>query len=126
MSRQQDRERLEQAIKDAEARLRVFRTTLEGISKELRDLRAVEIILTDNIETLKSKTVIILANEYRKAREDLGKTKSRMAIVRIDYDNVFKAAHEVELYLAKAKEEMSNSLRDPNNVLIFRRKNAKE
>lgn len=125
MSRQQDQERLEQAIKDAEARLRVFRSHLEGISKELRELRTVEMALEENLHYLKQKTVITMAGPYRKAKEDLVKTRARMALVKIDYDNVFKAAAEVEEYLTRSRTELAKSLKDIDNVIPFRRKDEK-
>jgi small-conductance mechanosensitive channel len=126
MSRQADRERLEQAIKDAEARLRVFRGSLEGIAQELRDLRTVETLLTDNIECLKTIKITIKMTEYKKAKEDLNKTKARIAMIRMDHDKIQKAGEEIAEYLIRSRTELVDSLREPDNILEFRRKNAKE
>lgn len=126
MSRQQDLERLGQAIKDAEARLKVFSQTLDTIDKELQDLNQLHTTLDENVNFLKKKHVIALAQEFRKAKDDLARTKIRMAKVRIDRDNVLRAANEIEEYLRKSKEDYASTLKGTNNILAFRRKDAKE
>lgn len=126
MTLQQDLERLGHAIKDAEARLKVFSQTLDGITKELEALAEVEEALNGNLSFLKKKHVIALAAEFKKGTDDLNKTKARMAKVRIDRENILRAAKEVEEYLLKTKTDYANILKGPNNILAFRRKDAKE
>lgn len=126
MSKQQDLERLGHAIKDAEARLKVFQQTLETVNKELTELTRVEIALEENLSFLKTKNVIALAAEFKKAKEDLVKTKARMVKIRVDNDRIAAATKECGEFLRKSKEDLANSLKEPTNVLKFRRKNAKE
>lgn len=126
MTKQQDLDRLGHAIKDAEARLKVFTQTLDTIDRELRDLGLVETALEENVNFLKTKHIIALATEFKKAKEDLARTNSRMVKVRIDRESVLRAAKEVEEYLRKSKEDYANTLKGPSNILVFRRKNAEE
>lgn len=126
MTRPQDLDKLSHAIKDAEARLKVFTQTLETIQKELDALAQVERAIEENVNFLKKKHIIALAQEFKKAKEDLAKTRIRMVKVRIDRDNIIRASREVEEYLRKSKDDYAASLIGPNNVLTFGRKNAKE
>jgi chromosome segregation ATPase len=123
---QQDLERLGHAIKDAEARLKVFGQTLDGIAKEIEDLEEVVELLTENLVFLKKKNVIALAAEFKKGTNDLNKAKAKIAKVRIDRENILRAAKEVEEYLLKTKTDYAKILKGPNNILAFRRKDAKE
>lgn len=126
MTRPQDLDKLSHAIKDAEARLKVFTQTLETIQKELDALAQVERAIEENVNFLKKKHIIALAQEFKKAKDDLAKTRIRMVKVRIDRDNIIRASREVEEYLRKSKDDYAASLIGPNNVLTFGRKNAKE
>lgn len=125
-TRQQDLDRLGHAIKDAEARLRVFSQTLDTVDKELHDLGLVHTALEENVNFLKTKHIVALATEYRKAKQDLVRTKDRMVKVRIDRENILRAAKDIEDYLHKSKTEYATVFKGTNNVLAFRRKNAKE
>lgn len=126
MSRQQDLDRLGHAIKDAETRARVFKQTLDTVDKELNDLGIVEVALEENVNFLKTKHVIALATEYKKAKEDLTKTKSRIVKIRIDRETILRATKEIEEYMNKAKQEYADVLKGTNNILTFRKKDAKE
>jgi len=126
VTRPQDLDKLSHAIKDAEARLKVFTQTLETIQKELDALAQVERAIEENVNFLKKKHIIALAQEFKKAKDDLAKTRIRMVKVRIDRDNIIRASREVEEYLRKSKDDYAASLIGPNNVLTFGRKNAKE
>lgn len=126
MTRQQDLDRLGHAIKDAEARQKVFVQTLETVNKEFNDLSRVEKALEENLEFLKTKKIIALASEYKKAKEDLIKTKARMVKIRFDSERIGAATRECEEFLRKSKEDYSNTLKGPTNILKFRRKNAQK
>lgn len=106
--------------------MKVFSSTLDTVNKELRDLGNVEYLLEENVNFLKTKHIIALATEFKKAKEDLARTKGRMAKVRIDRESILRASTEVEEYLRKAKEEYAITLKGTNNILTFRRKDAKE
>lgn len=86
----------------------------------------VEQAIEENVGFLKRKHVIALAQEYKKAKDDLARTKIRMVKVRIDRDNILRAAKEIEGHLVKAKEDYGNVLKGSDNVLSFRKKDAKK
>lgn len=126
MTRQQELERLGHAIKDAEARLKVFLQTLETVNKEFSDLSRVEKALEENVVFLKTKKIVALAVEYKKCKEDLTKTKARLIKIRFDSERIGAATRECEKFLRKSKEDYANTLGSPNNILKFKAKNAKE
>lgn len=117
MTKQQELDRLAHAIKDAEARLKVFKQNLDTVEKELAHLANVESQLQENIKFLRKKHIIALALEYRKAKDDLDKTKNRLAMIRIDRENIGRAHKEIEDFLTKHKANYAELLKESNNVI---------
>lgn len=126
MTREQELARLAHAIKDGEGRLKIFSQTLDSIQKELETLTLFDKGVTENIRFLKKKKITVSAMEFKNAKEELTKIKVRMAKIRIDRDNVLKANKDIQELLRKSKEEYAKLLKSENNVLTFRRKDAKE
>jgi chromosome segregation ATPase len=128
VNKQQELDKLSHAIKDAESRLKVFKGNLETIEKELNHLAAIEKQLEENIEFLRKKHIIALALEYRKAKDELSKTKNRLAMIRIDRENIRRATDDVEGFLNKNKESLAELLKESNNVIqgSFGRKNGQD
>lgn len=118
MSKQQELDKLATSIKDAEARLNVFKSNLDAIDKELNHLTTVETQLQENIKFLRKKHIIALALEYKKAKEELHKTRNRLAMIRIDRGNIGRAYKDVEDFLVKTKAQYAKLLKDSDNVVI--------
>lgn len=125
MGTQQELDRLEATIKDAQSQAKVFVMTLDGIKADLMKFEALQCILEENIDFLKTKHIIALATEYKKAKEDLATVKTKMAKARIDRDKISDALKQTQEYLTKAREAYAITLRGPQNILHFRRKDAK-
>jgi chromosome segregation ATPase len=128
VNKQQELDKLAHSIKDAEVRLKVFKSNLDTIEKELTQLGMLESKLRDNIKYLRKKHVIALALEYRKSKDELNKTKNRLAMIRIDRENISRASKEVEDFLNKNKESYAGLLKEQNNVIkgTFGRKNGQD
>lgn len=98
----QDRDKADRAIKDAQIRLNTVKTNLDAIQKEIDTLLPIEATLEENVKFLKKTKVIALADEFRKAKAELAKTRIRLTILQNDRERFRKAFSDVEIYLAEA------------------------
>jgi chromosome segregation ATPase len=110
-------EKADRIVKDTEIKLRTIKVALDGIDAEIQQLNTLEAELEENLQFLKKKNIIALAQEYKKAKEDLTKTKNRLAMLRIDAANVGRAFGDCEAYLKKAKEAYAKLLKGSDNVV---------
>jgi hypothetical protein len=110
-------EKADRLVKDADVKLRTINTALEGVNREIQQLVAVEVQLEENLQFLKKKNIIALAQEYKKGKEDLMKTKNRLSMLRIDHSNISRAQVDCEAYLQKAKQSYAKLLKGDNNVV---------
>jgi chromosome segregation ATPase len=110
-------EKADRIVRDTEIKLRTIKTALDGIEGEIQQLTTLENELEENLKFLKKKNIIALAQEYRKAKEDLTKTKNRLAMLRIDSSNVGRALGDCQAYLQKAKEAYAKLLKGNDNVI---------
>lgn len=117
MGKQADLEKLDRTIKDGEIRLRTVKTNIESLSRDIATLDELEIQLNLNLQCLKEKKIVAIATEYKKAKEDLAKTKVRRIALSNDREHFKKAMAEVEIVMKKAKEEMDYLNEEGNNVL---------
>lgn len=117
MGKQADLEKLDRTIKDGEIRLRTVKTNIDSLSREIATLDELEIQLNLNLQCLKEKKIIAIATEYKKAKEDLAKTKTRRIALSNDREHFKKAVAEVEIVMKKAKEELDEMNKEGNNVL---------
>lgn len=117
MGKQADLEKLDRTIKDGEIRLRTVKTNIDSLSREIAILDELEIQLTLNLQCLKEKKIVALASEYKKAKEDMAKTKARRIGLSNDRENFKKAVDNVEIVMKKAKEELEELNKEGDNVL---------
>jgi chromosome segregation ATPase len=117
VGKQADLEKLDRTIKDGEIRLRTVKTNIDSLSREIATLDELEIQLNLNLQCLKEKKIIAIATEYKKAKEDLAKTKTRRIALSNDREHFKKAVAEVEIVMKKAKEELDEMNKEGNNVL---------
>lgn len=116
MGRQDELTRLDRNIKDCENRLKTFSSNIDTIQKELNFLVNLENQLEINISILKKIKIVTLATEYKKAREDLKKTKIKLTQLKSDKTINEKAHKELEYLLQKNKESYDKLSRENNNV----------
>lgn len=121
MGREEEQAKIDRAIKDAEVRIRTFQTNIDAIDKEISIVSLSEKALEENVKCLKTKRIIAIAQEYKKAKEDLKKTQNRLLILRNDREHFNKALCNIEDLLKQSKKELDklqNSV--DNNVLSFK------
>ena len=118
MGKTEELAKIDRNCKDIEIRLKTFEINLGAIQKEIDFLLNLESQLSENIAYLKGIKVIALAVEYKKAREDLKRTKIRIMQLKSDKVINEKAYKDLNTQLEKCKETYDKlSKQDDNNVL---------
>lgn len=118
MSKQEELIKLDRSIKEAEFRLRNFNLNIETIQKEIDFLITIESQIEENIAYLKNIKVVTLAVEYKKAKENLKKTKTKLMQLKSDKIINEKAQKELAFFIQKNKETYDKlSKQSENNVL---------
>lgn len=118
MSKTEDLLKIVQNIKDTESRIKTFKSNIDTIQKEMDFLSNLGNQLETNLAYLKKVKIIALASEYRKAKEDFKKTKTRLMQLKSDRMINEKAHKELESMLQKSKETYDKlSKQGENNVL---------
>ncbi len=119
MSKSEDLTKIDRNIKDCENRLKTFGSNIDTIQKEVDFLVHLESQLETNISFLKKIKIVALASEYKKAREDLKKTKTKLVQLKSDKTINEKAYKELEFMLQKNKEVYDKlAKQSENNVLL--------
>ena len=119
MGKIEELKKLDQNIKDAENRLKTFGSNVDTIQKEIDFLLNLENQLEVNISILKKIKIVTLATEYKKAKEDLKKTKTRLTQLKSDRMINEKAHKELSYMLQKNKEAYDKlAKQSENNVLL--------
>jgi chromosome segregation ATPase len=120
VSHTEDLKKIDRVIKDAEIRIKTMKTSIDAIDKELISISVFRQTLEDNVKCLKTNKVIALATEYKKAKEELKRTKFRIGSLENDRKHFASVLKEAEILLRKSKEDIEklNSVGD-NNVLQF-------
>lgn len=114
----QELDKIDRAIKDAEIRLRTIKANVDLLDREINILSPLEAVLEENLGFLKQKDVIAIATEFKKAKDDLAKTKNKILQLSNDRDRSKKAYQETERDLAKSKSEFEKLQKfGENNVL---------
>lgn len=118
MSRIQELDKLDRALKDAEIRLKSIKTAIENIDKEIGVLTPKKTELEKNIEFLKKQDTIPLAHEYRKSKAELSKIKTRLSMITLDKTKSAQACVDVERIIEKFKKDYQKLvLTNENNIL---------
>lgn len=106
------------ALRNAESQLGTLRSITEIIQKEINSLTMLESQLEDNLICLRQRKIVAVANEFKKAREDLVKTRNRLAFLRIDRENQRKAIEKAEDIVVKARQTYNDLLKKPENNVV--------
>jgi chromosome segregation ATPase len=122
-------DRLDRAIKDCDIKLKSILSNIEQIDKEIAVLAPRKLELEKNIEFHKKSTTIPIAQEYRKTKAELSKVTARLIFIRADYGKAVEASKQVEEIIEKFKRDHLELLKTSENNLLtpnFGRKNGKK
>ena len=118
MGKQDELNKLYRSIKDSEVRMNTFAVNMATIQKEMNFHINTEKQLEENLTYLKSIKVIALATEYKKTKEDMGKTKKRLSDLRNDMASNKKAYRDTEVILKKNKDAYDKLTEASENNVI--------
>lgn len=111
----------EDALLKAEIALKNLKIHIENLDREIGILTVVEGNLVANLNVLKKRDIIPLAELYRKTRNDLRTARNRRSLVRVDRENHLKTQERAERALEQARETYQlafKALKDPVNNVI--------
>lgn len=118
MSKIEELDKLDRAIKDADMRLKSIQTNIEQIDKEIAVLSPRKTELEQNIEFHKKANTVPIAHEYKKSKAELSKTKARLILITSDRKKAAQAVKDIEEIIEKFKRDHAELMRtSENNVL---------
>ena len=119
MSKIEDLDKLDRAIKDAEIRLKSIQTAIENISKEISTLAPRKLELEQNIEFHKKVGVIPIAHEHGKVKSELSKVSSRLSAITNDQKKAIQACIDVEFIIQKFKKDYAELVKTSHNNVLW-------
>lgn len=124
MGKKEDLATLEHIFVENEAKLRSIRAHILSTTRDIETLSQLEGNLIDNVKYLKKNKVITMADNYKKAKDDLAKTVVKVVSLMNDRENLRKAAKQCEKEMDVAQSRIKELQKD--NVLYgnFGRKNG--
>lgn len=127
MGRTDELSKIDRSIKDADIRIKTVQMNLDALGKEIAKVMELERILRENVKYLKTQKIIAIAQEFKKAKEDLKKTQSRLMILKNDQERFKKSLKDAENFIKQARKDYEKIQEmGENNVLNFksRKKNG--
>jgi predicted nucleic acid-binding Zn-ribbon protein len=123
MSKLENITKLDRAIKDAEIRIRTVLVNVEALTKEIDLLSSKAKTLEENVKCLKQNRIIAVAQEFKKSKEELYRTRSRITTLGNDREHFLKSSDDMKAFIEKTKKELEKLTNDnDNNVLQFKGK----
>lgn len=116
-------EAAERQIKETESRINSIKDGIASVEREIVLLSLKELALKDNIKILRKSTGIVLVAEFKRSKEDLARTTTRLSMIRTDKESLERAKVDAHKYLAKFKEKLEElKASEVSNVLEFKTK----
>lgn len=118
MSKQIELEKLDRAIKDGLIRICTVKNNIDLLDRDIDTLIEVERTLEENIKCLKEKNIIAMALEYKKAKEDLVRTRQKLIAQQNEREDYRKALANTNTMMDQSKEAIEKIKKSgENNVL---------
>jgi len=111
-------EKAEHEVRDLEFRYANVKDGIGSIDREIALLSVKDVALSENIKNLKKSSVIVLASEFRRSKEDLNRTKTRLDMIKKDKLNLENALAVTLSFLEKARLKLDSIRKsESTNVL---------
>lgn len=94
----------EREFKEATERFEALQMHTGKIDSDITLLLLLKKNLEENIATLKSRQIITIAVEYKKAKEDLGKVYNNLTMLRINKNNLEHSTEQARKFLVERRE----------------------
>lgn len=111
-------DKLDKAIKDCEVKLKSIRTAIDQSDKEISILSPRKNELEQNIEFHKKAEIVPIAQEYKKAKAELSKTKARLILITSDQKKAIQACKDIEEIIAKFRSDYIQLLKTGENNIL--------
>lgn len=109
----------EALVREAEIRLHGIQYHLRISEKEVETLVALQSQLEENLSILKKQKIIALAQEYKRSKEELAKTKNLLVLARNSKAQYVASQKEADRYLVRCRETYENILARSENNVVF-------
>jgi hypothetical protein len=127
MGRTDELEKIDRIIKDTETRIKTLLSNMEALDSEIKKIAVLEDVLIENVKILRTTQVVAVAQEFRRAKDELKRTKLRLVGLRNDREYYNKASKDAREFLKTAQTEYKKIAKEgENNVLSFRRSDGKK
>ncbi len=118
MSKIEQLDKLDKAIKDADIRLKSIQMNIEKIEVEISTLSPKKNELKQNLEFHKKEGTVPLAHEYKKARAELSKTTARLILLAADLKKSKDACQQVIEIIEKFKNDHAVLIKTGENNIL--------
>ena len=118
MNKTEELDKLDKAIKNAEASQKSIQINIDQLSKEINILSQQKNELEENLEFHKRVGIIPIAHEYGKSKKELAKIVNRLNLVVADHKKFVQGLLDVQEIIAKFKRDYADlSGTNDNNVI---------
>jgi|ERR1035437_565945 predicted nucleic acid-binding Zn-ribbon protein len=116
-------------LKEAQDRFDALQAHVFKVSNEIALLEHIEKNLLDNISVLKSRHIITVAVEYKRAKNDLGKIYSNMLMLKLNKNSLEHSVKQASKFLDECRERHLDTVLSQGARVIevdFGRKNDRQ
>lgn len=116
-------------LHDATNRYEAMQAHVHKVDGEIAMLVHVQKNLEANISVLKSRQIITVAVEYRKAREDLGKVHNNLTMLKLNKNSLEHSTEQARKFVVECRERYQAALSVQGERVIevdFRRKDDRQ
>lgn len=118
MNKQIELEKLDRAIKDSNIRACTVKSNVEILDRDIASMEELECTLEENLKFLKQQKVVAMADQFKKAKEDLKRTRVRLITLKNEREDFRKALNNVNQVIRDSMEAIEKIKKDgDNNVL---------
>ena len=118
MNKQIELERLDRAIKDSNIRACTVKNNIDILDRDIANMDELEQTLEENIQVLKQQKIVAIAEEFKKAKEELAKTRVRLITLRNEREDYRKALNNVHQVIQQSLEAIEKIKRDGDNNVV--------
>lgn len=118
MTKTEELDQLNKAIKDAETSQKSIQTNIDQITKEISQLTQQKTELEENLEFHKRAGIIPIAHEYGKTKKELTKVVNRLGILAEDHKKTIHGLNSIQEILVKLKRDYVKVLNSNENNVV--------
>jgi|ERR1700677_2912615 len=103
MERDLELDKTARELSELGARIESIKFHLRSLENSMALLKSLKIQFEQNLEVLKSATIIAAINEFKKVKEDLQTVRARLYAMHIDFNNHTAALEQTEKFQSELK-----------------------